>query len=264
MSNYYTVDASAMAALADSVKKPAGGGGTGEWLKMQEGSYDLRIMPPWSDQGTVFRAIRNHNGPFTKPYKNAEGYRKAPMCFKFIFSQEDISSILAERDVLTPDDFALYKEHGCPCCKIPEGLMAKGLKDEANDWWPRTQYLWNVLDVISGKVFKWSTSKRIQETIETQYALNPNLFDPVKGRSFMIKATGEGKNRRYSTPAFYPEDSALPEGLTVYDLDAAMIKGVQTFNDMLSMVVNNHTQEFSLEERLTPGLISYAKEIKLL
>lgn len=262
MSEYYTVDPKAMAELAESVKKTGGSGGGGEWLKMKAEDYDLRVLPPWSDQGLTHRVIRNHNGPFTSPFKTEDGYRVAPLCLRFLFSQEDLSKICYEAEKITVRDYDLFQEYGCPMDKLPEYYMSQDDRDSASPHWPRIQYLWNVLNRGDGKVYKYSSSQKVFTAINTQYKLDPDLFSPTEGRDFLITATGENETRRYSTPAFYPKPRAIPDGLKLYDLDAAMLKGVRTFDEIMWLVVNNNTN-IPLEHRLTPALIGYAEEINL-
>lgn len=262
MSGYYTVDPKAMATLAEQAKKTGGGGGGGEWLKMKAEDYNLRVCPPWSEQGFTSRMIRNHNGPFTSPFKTEDGYRCAPLCLKFLFSQDDISQICFDAEKITTKDYELFKEYGCPMCKLPEHYMSEDDRDAASPHWARLQYMWNVLNRGDMRVYKYSSSQKVFKTIDTQYKLDPDLFSATEGRDFLITATGENKERRYSTPAFHPKPSAIPDGLKLYDLDKAMLKGVRGFDEIMWLVVNNNLN-VPIEERLTPALIQYAEGINL-
>jgi hypothetical protein len=257
MSKWNKVDPSKMKQLAESTQ--GGGGDFGEWLKLTSGVTQLRITPPWSDEGSPYRKLINHNGPFNSPFMTPEGKRVAPLCLRYVFASgnEHLFEICEAGGKLSGEDKTLFEEFGCPLCHLPQNLMATGNKDAANQHWPRTQFIWNVIKREDGKLYKWSCSKKIATPIEATFNLYPALFDPKDGRDFQITATGEGKNRRYEAPVFMPTNSDLAFEGNLNNLDDAMLIGVRGFDELVSLVVNNNTIVPN-ETKLNADLLEYA------
>jgi hypothetical protein len=232
------------AALENEGAKKGGFSGDNQWLKMEAGSYTLRIGPPWSDAGLPTRKLVNHHG-FT-----IDGKQRAPMCYRFIFENEDIAKILVKINALSVEDWKAFKKYGCPGCILPQRIADQQGQDAARELWPRTQFLWNVVNRKDGKLYSWSTSTKIYEVIRTNFKMDNDLFHPEKGRDLMIEATGSGMARRYGAPVFSPKSSPL--GLDPYkpfNLDTAMAKGVITFAEFVAAVVANKTN-FNIDDRL--------------
>lgn len=264
--SYYTVDPKAMKALADDAEQAKTGGGKdfGEWLKLKAEETVLRICPPWSEEGSPFRKLINHNGPFKTPYMTPEGKRVAPLCFRFLFNSEN--EHLAEKAAakLGKDDKALFEEYGCPMCAMPQGIMkdtsidSKAAKKKASGWWPKTQFIWNVIERSTGGLYKWSCSTKIATPIKSQWKLYPALFDPEEGRDLTIVGKDTENGRRYDPPQFHPFNSPLDFDGELNDLDDVMLVGVRPFDEVLALVISNHT-DIPIEVRLNDGLIDYAQ-----
>jgi hypothetical protein len=248
-----------MKTLADNAeKKDTGSKDFGEWLKLESGETTLRICPPWSAEGSPFRKLRNHNGPFKTPYMTPEGKRVAPLCFDFLFSasQAHLAEIAAPK--LGKDDRKLFEEYGCPMDCLAQYLVKHEDKKAASGWWPRTQFIWNVINRANGGLYKWSCSQKIATPIEAMFKMYQQVFDPEEGRDFTIKATGEGSDRRYEAPVFHPYNSPLDFDGELNDLDDVALIGVRPFDEVLGLVISNHTN-IPLENKLSAGLIDYAE-----
>lgn len=258
---YYKVDPEKMKQLAEDAKPSEGGGGNfGEWLKLHTKENVLRVAPPWSEEGSPFRKLLSHNGPFRSPFMTAEGKRVAPLCLRYLFAtdQQHLADIALDAGKITADDEKLVKEYGCPMCQLPITLKADKKDKEAANHWARTQYIWNVVNREDGKLYKYSCSKKIATPIEAMFKMYPQVFDPVEGRDMTVVATGENETRRYDPPVFAPFNSPLEYEGELNDLDDVMLIGVRGFDEVLALAINNNTT-VPIETRLSSGMIDYAE-----
>lgn len=256
--SFYKVDPKKMKQLAEDAKPQSGGNDFGEWLKLNAGDTTLRICPPWSKEGTPYRKLVSHNGPFKAPFVTGEGKRVAPLCFRYLFGNDHLAELALDAGKVGPDDSKLFAEFGCPLCVLPQTLNKAGAKDDANQHWPRTQYIWNVINRADGKLYKWSCSKKLATPIEATFKLYDQLFDPTEGRDFTVHATGEGSKRRYDPPVFMPFNSDLGFEGKLNDLDDVMLIGIRSFDALIELAATNNTS-FPITDRLTEGMIEYAE-----
>jgi hypothetical protein len=227
--------------------EPKGSSDKANWLKLPTGTATLRICPPFADDGIPWR--RNVN---FQNLKNSEGKDIMPTSFDFIFGNRTLATYLCKTvKKLTQVDFDLWKKHGDPMRKLAEAVQATGRKDDkAKGLWPRTTYLFNILNRQDGKVYKWSQSKKTFEAVELNFLVNPNIFDANAGHDFMITASGDGKARRYTTPVFVSQPSPLNYDGELFNLDEAVAKGVRTYHEVLeSMASTPSLQEFIIETK---------------
>lgn len=233
--------------------------GPSEWLKMIEpGNYALRIAPAWSAEGKPARKLVNHQDPFNKPIKDGED-RVAPLCFNYLFSNEHIAKILIGLEKITQTDYERWKQYGCPLCILPKKLRDKGVdRREVGPYWPRTQFVFNVVLLDgpednaeeTGRLYKWSVSKTIFDTIKTAYAMDKDLFNPETGRNLVIEAKNtKGASRRYGAPQFSADRTPIALSQGLYDLDTVLAKGVKNFAYMGELLKTNRT-DFSQTDRM--------------
>ena len=206
-----------------------------DWLKLKEGQHRLRIAPPWSEEGVPCRKIVNFHG-----YEEG-GKRCAPLSLRYIFDNPSIARILANKKLITKTDLDLWKKHGDPMEKLAQTLKAvlpEGDFKKLEKPWPKTQFLFNVVNRAGGKVYKWSQSSKFYETIMQQAAFSPLIFDAEKGNDFIITATGESLNRRYSVPLMIPQSCPLniPDDVQLFNLDEVMAAGVKTFQQCVTLI----------------------------
>lgn len=211
-------------------------GDSKNWLKLSVGTYTLRITPPWNEEGLPFRKRVNHND-----YVNPDGRRCSPLCLDYVFSTPGTAQYLVQKNLLSRKDYDSWSKHKCPMCQLATAIKALGRKDPvAYNLFPKTAYMWNVInrgqrteEFPGGRLFKWNTSKKFFDAVQAQFGVYPDLFDELKGFDFMLTATGENMQRRYSAPTFIPSPSALNYDGEPYDLNDALAVGVKTFMEIL-------------------------------
>ena len=221
---YHAVNSEALQQQFADDKK---GGGDNAWLKLTTGTHTLRLAPPFGPDGIPYRkceSFPNLIGP--------EGRKIAPVAFDFLFSSRRLSELAVKAKKITKVDFELWKKHGDPMRKLAESV-ANIDKEAAKKLWPRKVFYFNVLNRQDGTMKKWQQSKKFFETVETQFKLTPSMFDPTIGYDFMITATGDGINRRYSSPIFIQNPAPLNFEGELHDLDDVIIKGVYTYHQVL-------------------------------
>jgi hypothetical protein len=260
---FFDVNDTAVKGLAESAFS---GDDRVKWLKMNApGDYVLRIMPPWSEEGSPGRKLLSHSEPYGRSLKLSfttdAGEEKtinvAPLCLDYIFNNEIdgkkvIRNICFEREWLTEKDEKLFKVYGCPLDILPRQLKKAGDYDKKvhAGYWGRTQVLFNVLlisgpaanDEPVGKIYKWSISRTRYEDMEG-YMSRTNIFSPRSNKDLFIKATGpKDKSRRYSSPQFIDGDTLQKVTKNIEelpDLDEDMGRGVRTFETLVELVKTN-------------------------
>jgi hypothetical protein len=228
------------------------------------GEYVLRLGPAFSEEGTPVRKLATHNDPFNSPlFKrefNEDGtiakddqdrekeWRVAPLCLRFVFNNEDLASLLIDREALSSADYARYKEFGCPLCILPMALADAGVDKKHNQFWPRSQYLFNVQvlnapegsDLEQEVTYAWSAKPGQFDAIQSEAAVDPTIFHPDSGRALRLEATGPAdKTRRYKPISFYKEPSPFVNPDKLNDLNDLMIKGVRKFEEMAELLQHN-------------------------
>jgi hypothetical protein len=254
---YFGVSDEATAQLS----KDEFGSGKAKWLKMTlPGEYVLRLLPPWSEEGSFARKLITHNEPYGRSlkltYTNDEGEKNeitvAPVCLDYIFNNPVLKKIALEREALTSKDEKLFKVYGCPLDILPRQLRKSNQYDRKvhAGYWGRTQIIFNVLlisgpqgsDEEVGRVYKWSVSKSKYEDMEA-FILRSNIFVPSSNKDLLIKATGpKDKTRRYSSPQFIDGDTLkkLTKDIDeLPNLDDDFIKGVRNFETLVEILKNN-------------------------
>jgi len=231
------------------------------WLKMNApGDYVIRIMPPWSEEGSPGRKLLSHSEPFGRSlilkFTTDDGEKKeinvAPLCLDYVFNNPVIRDICFEKEALTSKDEKLFKVYGCPLDILPRQLKKAGDYDKKvhAGYWGRTQILFNVMlvsgplanDEPVGKIYKWSCSRKRYEDMQG-YMSRTNIFKPTSDKDLLITAKGpKDKSRRYSSPQFVDGDklSRLVKDVDeLPNLDEDMIRGVRTFEEMVELLKTN-------------------------
>lgn len=232
-----------------------------KWLKMNApGDYVIRLMPPWSAEGTPGRKLLSHSEPFGRSlvltYTDSDGEIKklnvAPLCLDYVFNNDVIKDICFEKEALTAKDEKLFKVYGCPLDILPRQLKKAGDYDKKvhAGYWGRTQILFNVMlvagppanDEVVGKIYKWSCSRTRYEDMQG-YMSRTNIFKPTSDKDLFISAKGpKDKTRRYSSPQFVDGvtlSTLVGEIDELPNLDEDMLKGVRTFEEMVELLKTN-------------------------
>src|SRR5438874_12066975 len=113
----YQTNASALLNLLQSSQQYSSSGEI-TWLKFTPGTHRIRLCPPWSNEGSPVRMIINHNG-----YKNKEGFQRNPLCFNYVFNNENIINALKKganingqidwsKTVIKPEDIKFFQQYG--------------------------------------------------------------------------------------------------------------------------------------------------------
>jgi hypothetical protein len=223
----FTVNKEALKELL-AKSKPAGSvRGKNEWLKMGVGSHTMRIAPPYSSKGNVVEKLMNHQG-----FKKGDRL-VAPLCLNFLFyDRPDLFKEAVKKSILTQADYDQFKENGCPLCKIKNKLYEMKDEKRAKLFHTRTSYLWNVYHYGLKNLYKYSSSGVFFDAVMDAFGQDEKLFDQAEGKDFKIYASGEGLKRRYTPPHFMDNGTAFPETREPYNLDDAIVAGIQTFDTM--------------------------------
>lgn len=210
------------------------GGGDNAWLKLTIGTHTLRICPPFGPDGIPYRkaeSFQNLTGP--------ENRKIMPLSFDYLFGSRKLSEYMVKAKKITKADFELWKKHGDPLRKLAEAVYAAGDRsDAAKKLWPRKSFYFNVINRQDGTLKKWQQSKKFFDTVETQFKLTPSMFDPTVGFDLMITATGDGIQRRYSSPIFIQNPVPLNFDGPLFDLDAVVAKGVYSYHTVLEAMAS--------------------------
>lgn len=216
------------------------------WLKLPEGPSRLRICPPWSEAGLPCQKITTFNNV-------TDGDKKTSiLSYQYIFESPSVMKYLGTQQLISRADYDAWSKHGDPflvVAKRAKEVLTEGEYKKAKDLWPRTSFVWNIInrkDPSNPKVFKWSSSKKFYEAVMLQAGFCPNLFDPEQGFDFMITATGEGGtlNRRYGPPMFIPQPTALgmKDDDNLYNLDKELAQSVRPFAEYVQLLISNKAQ----------------------
>lgn len=209
-------------------------GGDNAWLKLTAGTHTLRIAPPFGPDGIPYRkaeSFQNLSGPDNRKIN--------PVSFDYLFGSRKLAEYMVKAKKIAKADFELWKKHGDPLKKLAEAVQMSGDKsDNAKKLWPRKSFYFNVINRQDGTLKKWQQSKKFFETVETQFKVTPQMFDPTLGFDLMITATNEGINRRYSSPIFIQNPTPLNFDGPLFDLDEVVAKGVYSYHTVLEAMAS--------------------------
>lgn len=232
---------------------------TSGWLKLKQGSHTLRLCPRWNDE-----TIEVDGEKVSIPYRTAEQHpmftkgdkKYVPQCLDFIFNDENLTKKAYLAGVISKEDYDKWEITGCPMCVIANALLQvreadsrknKTAKKDDKDFQKfisSKRYYYNILVRPENKVYMAGKSQEFQDTISAAVAgPYPDLFDAKNGHDFQTNATNEGQQRRYSPPMIFPKGTPLnmAKGEKLYDLDDAVIGGIRTYDELVDLIMTNHT-----------------------
>lgn len=257
MSNYSVDPTAVQANMADADKElPGRSSDKDAWIKLDEGAHEFRVIP--AADGTWFRKQVSH-----RMLKHPKGFNCMPTSLGYVFGVASVLSMAIERDKVKRTDGELYEKYGCPLDQLRINLYDQGQDDEAKKYFPKDQYIVNVIH-ISGpgadpeRIKLYSLNEARFTTLRETFAANPAVFNTLGGQNFRITAKGPRTlARRYGAIIFVPASNiVVPEGVTPYDLDEAVAKGIRGFDELVNLVATNN-EKFPLVTRLGPELTAY-------
>ena len=127
----------------------------GDYWKPTEGRHTMRILPPYSPEGRVFRPVSNHPGSFSIPGSKLmlNGKQVMPVCLSYLFSEKEYVSKQVLRKFLnefkiSKSDYKNWKNYGCPLCEIASLLKLTSTDDNMKmAFMPKIKYFLNLFDV---------------------------------------------------------------------------------------------------------------------
>lgn len=211
------------------------GSGGINFLKIKPGiDYRIRICPPWSESGEVFRKTSTHWG-----YKWKGKYR-APVCLDYVFENKNIAEIAAKHQVLTEDDFKLWQKYRCPLDIYYRRLMNMGLKKEARNMRlaPNYRYHFNVLLREDNQVYVLGLPMKAFNSLMHIRSNNPSLFHPTQGIDLSLRSEDKGMREYYFSTCSpsEPLDDSVQDQLV--DLDQVFAWGVMDFCRLAAAALN--------------------------
>jgi hypothetical protein len=210
------------------------------YLKLPAGLHQLRICPPWSQEGSVCRMIVSHSN-----YKNKDGNLRMPLCYRYCFTEENIALELKKRNVIKPEDLKYYGQFGCVYCRISDAKKAMEGK-KANTTFARSAYFWNVINRTDGKVYVFRTGSGLLDAVTMMYGMYNKFFDINEGFDIMVNAVGEKLQRRYT---YNPISNPTKLGVELdklHDLDNVMADGYTNLSEALELIVASYPQMVQL------------------
>lgn len=230
-----------------------------KWFK-PEGNrrYAIRVLPPYSEEGSFFRLVKQHSGnssvPASQFFLPVEQGKKPqlvmPVCFNYMFNVENNTRHIIKKAVemlkLTKEDIKQWKElRGCPICQINSLVrIVSNDKDLQNAFYARNKYFINIYIPEEEKVYQWGISAKLFGEIKEQYDTyleddGINIFDPETGRNITLSSVGEKINRRYSISRVADKASAIPDNVVPFDLDGAFIDGIRDYKTIIQLINDN-------------------------
>lgn len=258
----YNVDPTAtQALLADADKELPGSGSKNKdlWVKLDEGTHEFRVIP--CADGTWFRKQVSH-----RMLKHPKGFNVMPTSLRYVFGVESILKLAIDAGKITRQDGELYERYGCPLDQLRINLYEQEQDDEAKKFFPREQYIVNVIHVDGPgadleTIKMYSLNQKRFDTLRATVDANPGVFNTTGGQNFRIEAKGPRNfERRYGPIIFVPAtDITIPEGQEPNDLDAAVAKGIRGFDELVALVATNQ-DKYPLVTRLGAELAGYFAE----
>jgi hypothetical protein len=187
------------------------------FLKVGQGKHILRFLPKGNKQeGLPYKSIITHTFKLKNESSGSPIYVYAT-CYNWLFAHKNAKEAtiqpLIDMGVLSKADISAFKKNQCPVCRARRTLFDGG---EAKETYQScnvkgTNY-WNVLLRSDSKIYVYSASdQRHQEVtgmIEMYLDIDEttghigesavDILDPKAGYDFILGATGEKNNRRYS------------------------------------------------------------------
>lgn len=219
-------------------------GGDKSWLKLTRGMHNIRVLGPWSEEGSPTRMIVNHH-----QYKDKDGNIRNPMCYHYCFTNENIMRPLMQRQLIKiPDDLQIFEKLGCILCRISE--IKKNMEGKSdNNPYAKPTFLWNVIHRGNDGVFKFSTSgKKFYNFMLTASSAFRNMFDYNNGNDIIVNVTGEKKQTRYEYQII-PTPSPIGIDLNthpLHNLDDAMAQGYKNIHESVELIVNTYPNMMQL------------------
>lgn len=199
MAKYYETDKSALQKKRAEI-------GSGKFWVPREGKNQIRILPPWSEEGVWFFKLPLHYG-----FQDEDGRARAYPCFRE------------------------WKNERCPACDaIAELKKVDGGQKVSERMRARSKYYVNLIDrrVGEDKVYIYGFSgKQLNEILsyddDEDYG---DIVHPKQGFDFIIEKTGSGLKTKYQirikpkpTPAgkfadLYELDTEVPNEITALEM----------------------------------------------
>lgn len=188
MGKYFETDREAMKKAKDTL-------GSGKYWQPKEGKNQIRILPPWSEEGKWFLKLALHYG-----FKDEEDRNRAYPCLKE------------------------WKGTRCPACDaISELKKVDGGQKIIKAMLPRIKCYVNLIDRRIGedKVFIYGVSPRIMNEIlsydeDEDYG---DLTHPKTGFDLILEKTGSGLLTKYAV-RIKPKASPTGKFGDLWDLDS--------------------------------------------
>jgi hypothetical protein len=184
--------------------------GSKNYMKLNEGSNIVRVLPPWSDRGDFFIKVGYHRLPNRIADK--------VVCPNFTFEQDD-----------------------CPICKRGRQIYNKYGKDASKIFMPQKRALLNVLDMkkADGVVYVMDCgSSIINPILNFMNEMNDDsLLDPEQGFNVSIKRRNESGFTKYDVMVM-----PKPYGLSANGYDVNNI--LSNLNDLATMIQTPEPDDF--------------------
>jgi hypothetical protein len=218
MGKYYETDREAMKKARETLS-------SGKFWQPKEGKNQIRILPPWSEEGKWFLKLGLHYG-----FKDEEDRNRAYPCFKD------------------------WKGQRCPACDaISELKKVDGGQKIIKAMSIRTKCYVNLIDrrVGEDKVFIYGFSPKVMNEI-LSYDEDEDYGDithPKKGFDVVLERTGSGLLTKYAI-RIKPKPIAVGKFGELYDLDAEVPNIVTPYEmaEMLAKQYGELLEEFSPED----------------
>ncbi len=203
MGKYYETDREALAKKRAEL-------GSGKYWQPKEGKNQVRILPPYSEEGVWFFKLTLHYG-----FKDEDRNRAYP-CLRE------------------------WKNERCPACDAISALKkVDGGQKVAEKMRPRSKFYVNLIDRRIGedKVFIYGLSAKMLNVVlsyddDEDYG---NVVDPKKGFDFIIDKSGSGLQTRYDV-RIKPKPTPSGKFGELWDLDTEVPNEI-TAAEMAEMLV---------------------------
>lgn len=200
----------------------AAGGPKTNYLKFKVGKTKIRIVPV---------QIAGQNGPWlflraNSLKKKEDKYPRTMLSYEWITNDPLITENILGHSKVTANDIALFNKFGDPAIEVAAKAKKADVKTKRS-LWPQSKYLFVVVNRADNGVYVYEAGQKfvdqlrawvIGDPTEGEEADYPNLLDPQKGNDIIVRATGEGLDRRYTfevapatTSLELAEDTELPD-----------------------------------------------------
>ncbi len=218
MGKYFETDKEAM-------KKKRAEIGQSKYWQPKEGKNQIRILPPYSDEGVWMYELALHYG-----FTDAEDRKRAYPCMR------------------------QWKQEKCPACDaIAELKKVDGGSKAADRLRARSKYYVNLIDrrVGEDKVFIYGFSGKMMNEIlsyddDEDYG---DLTNPKKGFDIILEKTGSGLTTRYAI-RIKPKSTPAGDFPDLFDLEAEVPNEItaREMADLLQKQYEELLEDFDPEE----------------